>query len=743
MKHSTTPSSRTRILTAGAAALLASFDSVQGQAISISGPSTYSQNFDTLPFVAGTTWTDNGTLPGWYARTDSLTSGTLPIGIYNTGNTTLAAGFLSTGDAATTERSLGSRPTTNGYGMVLMGVLFQNTSASPLVVGEVNYNGELYTTQSVANTVDGYQFFYQTGATPITSLTPFTLNNGASYAANAAVADAGWTRLAALDYSDFNSLASVTFTPAIVKNVRIVSAGITLMPSEYLMLRWRNPNDANTDATMSIDDLSVTFSTLPKTYNLSHTVGGAPDGVLVVSSSEYWLFGSTPVGLAAGDAVAFSQNIIGGTGTATITAPAAVTLGSITLGNTIGTYTINTDADVTVGGIVGGGTRPLRKTGSAALIITGSSIAPAGLVLDEGTIRIGSTGSGALEGPISTSGGVLTTGGIVVSASGAATIGGGEAAANSYLGTTIVQSGTLIASKAAGTTAIPGDFVLQSGAVFRYSGNTGGNQIADTASITIDGGAFGDITAPGANPTNPGAAETVADVAITASGGLPSNFSTGRAAFTATGAFRVLAGKALAHRAGTISASAVEIGPGASIDLDGGSTTASTGYSRLTVGVGGLALNDGTINLNAAASAVSATSVGSIVALNGEVTSTGASKILDVRTAVMTGATATVDLGGTDRLFDVSDTLDIGTDAAPVSVVNGGIVKEGTGTLTLTQSATLSTLTINGGTVALLDSVPPPAPALELANAAQAVPEPGMLGLLAIGALGLCRRTRR
>ncbi|MEO7317712.1 MAG: hypothetical protein ABIZ56_01855, partial [Chthoniobacteraceae bacterium] len=497
-----------RILSVSAAALLASIAGARGQAISISGVGAYSQNFDTLPTVGGTNWTDNSTLPGWYARTDTLTSPTLPIGVYDGGGP-VPTGFLSIGNAASTERALGARPTTTGYGMVVMGVLFQNTSATPLSVGNIGYAGELWFTHSVANTADGFQFFYQIAAAPITSLLPFTVANGATFVANAAVTDAGWTRFASLDYSDFNAAASTALAAPVVKNVGF-SLGVTLLPNEYLMLRWRNPNDAGTDATMGIDYLTVNFTatTAPKTYNLSHTVGGAPDGVLAVSPNLYWLSGTTPAGLAAGDAISFSQDITAGSGTATITAPAPVTLGTISLRNTLGTYTLKTDADVTTSGIIGSGTQPLRKTGAASLILAGQSSGNAGLIFDEGIIRLDSTNSGSISGAISTTAGVTSTGGITVFGSGAgpAMIGGGsgDTSDNSYIGTTTVASGVLIANKAAGVIAIPGDLVIASGATFRYAGNTVGNQIDDESSVIINGGTFGEITAAGVNPNNPG-----------------------------------------------------------------------------------------------------------------------------------------------------------------------------------------------------------------------------------------------
>ena len=95
---------------------LISAHSLHGQAISINGATTYTQNFDSLPTVSGN-WVDNGTLSGWYADCGNFfTSGQLnplPLAIYTTGATG-TRGFFSAGTGA--ERALAVSPTTNGYG---------------------------------------------------------------------------------------------------------------------------------------------------------------------------------------------------------------------------------------------------------------------------------------------------------------------------------------------------------------------------------------------------------------------------------------------------------------------------------------------------------------------------------------------------------------------------------------------------------------------------------------------------
>jgi MYXO-CTERM domain-containing protein len=114
-----------------------------------------------------------------------------------------------------------------------------------------------------------------------------------------------------------------------------------------------------------------------------------------------------------------------------------------------------------------------------------------------------------------------------------------------------------------------------------------------------------------------------------------------------------------------------------------------------------------------------------------------------------------MDLNFEDRVFDVEGTLNIGSEAAPIEVTNGGIIKEGTGILSLNQSMTLDSLTINEGTVRLAEG-PVPAPAApddsESNSTAdgtvdpsslQAVPEPNLLSFLAAGLLAVFARRRR
>src|SRR5260370_25621770 len=96
--------------------------------ISIGGNGfTYSQNFNTLSSTSGShTWTNNSTLPGWYAA--NLVNGL--VGNYQTddGSSTICPTLYSFGTSSSSDRALGSL-NRNVDGDVVYGALFQNNIA--------------------------------------------------------------------------------------------------------------------------------------------------------------------------------------------------------------------------------------------------------------------------------------------------------------------------------------------------------------------------------------------------------------------------------------------------------------------------------------------------------------------------------------------------------------------------------------------------------------------------------------
>ena len=173
--------------------------------------------------------------------------------------------------------------------------------------------------------------------------------------------------------------------------------------------------------------------------------------------------------------------------------------------------------------------------------------------------------------------------------------------------------------------------------------------------------------------------------------------------FNVTGLLKMTAGTIAAQLNGGLRAGTVEISGGA-VNLDGGSAALSR-ESRLNVGSGGLTLTGGTINFNAGPTVVTSSSRGSILALGGNLISVGTNSFARLNAAVA-GPKAVVDLLGAERVFNVTGSLDLGTSAAPISVINGAITKTGTGTLTLSGVNPYTGATnIDAGTLVLTGSI--------------------------------------
>ena len=395
-------------------------------------------------------------------------------------------------------------------------------------------------------------------------------------------------------------------------------------------------------------------------------------------------------------------SLVFGGGTLEVTGPAASTNRTISVGAAGGAVSV-IDALTLTGTISGTGT--FTKSGAGTLTLNGTNTSTGPTVIAQGTLEVVS--AGVLNAAAVTANGTVRfnqsgtmtvanvlsgTGNVLFTGLGTFTIGG--TAANTFTGTTEITDATLIAGKGGGTTAIAGNLVINGGGVFRYLNNNVSNQIANTASIIINGGTFGvpDATAP----TDPGATDTVTNVTV--NGG---TFASGRnvtpGAFTITGTLSVLGGGvALAQRGGLITANSALIGDG-SVNLDGGSTTTNA-ESRLNVGAGGLTLTSGTINFNAGPSAVGGGAKGSRLHLGGDVTSAGTSQFVRMNPGV---SNAVVDLQGGSRIFDVQGTLEIGAPFATIDITNGSIQKTGSGLLRINGTQTHSSLTANGGTTTL------------------------------------------
>ncbi len=486
-------------------------------------------------------------------------------------------------------------------------------------------------------------------------------------------------------------------------------------------------------------------------------------------------------------------------GTLTFTGANGSTNRPVSLG--AGGGTIASDGTLTFSSPVAGG-NALMKTGTGTLILTGANVygsttiaagtvqfgdgvatgAPGtGLIADNGALAFNNAATVTFASEITGTGTLAKTGAGSLVLSGAT--------ANTFTGTTTVSGGNLILSKTSGVNAVGGNIVVATGGTVSY-GTTAGqlqDHLPDTATISIQGGTFGGGAGDVQATPTAGVTDTVAGVSI--NGG---TFDSGRnalvGAFNITGSLQISGGTVLVQRGGGIAAQTVQFTGGA-LNLDGGSTTAGQ-QSKLTVGAGGLVLAGTMINLNAGPSALAATSVGSVLVLNGDVTSSGTSGLARLNAATVT--TADVDLGASVRTFQVTGALTIGADLgnAATDLAAAGILKTGAGKLVLdgaqnyfsltnaagrtdvtkpigtgashvtvsggsvnfVASQSLASLVIGAGAEVSLGSVLPPAPLPdadfsreeERAVVVQAVPEPGSAPMVTSGlAFLMGRRWRR
>lgn len=213
----------------------------------------YSQNFNTL---AGTTnnttgnaWTDNSTLPGWYATktTFVVTDATLGGGASSFDATSGTGkdnnvGLFSFGTAASTDRALGSRATSNFPGNlnIFYGVRLVNNTSQTLTKFTVMYTGEQWyaSTQSTTHTL---QVDYQLGATSISTGT-WTAATGGTFTAPIST---GTTARALDGNAAANRLGKA-----------VMVTGVSWAPGQELWVRFRDDNESGNEQGLSVDDFS-------------------------------------------------------------------------------------------------------------------------------------------------------------------------------------------------------------------------------------------------------------------------------------------------------------------------------------------------------------------------------------------------------------------------------------------------------------------------------------------------------
>jgi len=215
--------------------LVLSAGTAAAQNISLTG-GTYSQDFDTLSNVAGST--TNTALPaGWQinetgggARDNEQYA--VDTGASNTGDT------YSYGAAGSTERALGSLR--SGTLVSTFGACFTNSTGGTVNALDVAYTGEQWRLGTAAR-VDTLAFQYSTDATSVTTGT--------------------WTGVPALDFVTPNTATVGAKDGNAASNRAALSAtinGLAIANGAGFCLRWNDLDATSADDGLAIDDFSLT-----------------------------------------------------------------------------------------------------------------------------------------------------------------------------------------------------------------------------------------------------------------------------------------------------------------------------------------------------------------------------------------------------------------------------------------------------------------------------------------------------
>ena len=355
-----------RILTASAAALLtalAAIPSARSQVV-LTGSTTYTQNFDSLGTTTISPWVDNSTILGWYAGINATTPATADGDLtVSDGSVNTLTGLLNLGTTGGADRALGSK-STGVIANIAYGVLFQNTSSRTLDVTNVGYAGELWLPNGTSGIPELWFTYAKSATAAITDPEPGANNATPAAGTFTAVPSLNWSSPASANTGVITSGSNGNAAANRAVIFGAADPNVQIAPGQFFMFKWTDNNTATADGYQAIDDFSIGFANAA-VYNLAHTVGGTPNGVLEESANQYWLDGATgsttKVGFTSGDSIIFSQNPAT---PATISVPANVTTGQTTVSAASGTYTIGG-----VGKIAGS----LLKSAAGTLVLTSAN----------------------------------------------------------------------------------------------------------------------------------------------------------------------------------------------------------------------------------------------------------------------------------------------------------------------------------------------------------------------------------
>jgi len=282
----------------------------------------YAQNFDSLA-TSGTAnaWTDNSTIPGWYA---SKSAGVTAIATYRSdnGNTGALYSYGVAGVSNATDRALGS--TSSGTpGTIAYGVRFTNDTAATFTNLNVTYTGEQWRNGGNTST-QALAFSYRISSSPITDADAANVNT--------------WTSLPALNFNTPTVGASSAALDGNAATNRQVIAnvflpGVSVGPAQEIFFRWSDVNDTGNDHGFGIDDLFISF-------NAGTSNPPAAPLIITQPQSQAAVAGDTLqfTALASGNPAPVYQWQFNGTNLPGEISP-ALTLNSVTL-NSAGNYRV-------------------------------------------------------------------------------------------------------------------------------------------------------------------------------------------------------------------------------------------------------------------------------------------------------------------------------------------------------------------------------------------------------------------
>jgi endonuclease G, mitochondrial len=200
------------------------------------------ENFDALA-TSGTSnpWTDNSTLPGWYAQFE-LQPSNPTLYIANAGGTNNGA-IYSYGTGTITERAFGSQAS-GTPGTVYIAVKLTNNTGQSISSLDINYFGEQW--RNGGNTAaQATAFQYQVA------------NAGVITDANTPAG--GWTSAAALDFvTPVTGSTAAALDGNANRIQKSANVPVSIANGQEVWLRWVDINDAGNDHGVGIDDFSVT-----------------------------------------------------------------------------------------------------------------------------------------------------------------------------------------------------------------------------------------------------------------------------------------------------------------------------------------------------------------------------------------------------------------------------------------------------------------------------------------------------